>query len=41
MNATETVTGTARNTNHVDALRCTPNANVVSKGRARDGQADR
>ena len=41
MNATETVTGTARNTNPVDALRCTPNANVVFTGRARDGHEDR
>ena len=40
MNATETVTGTARNTNPVDALRCTPNANVVFTGRARDGQEE-
>ena len=36
MSATETVTGTARNTNPVDALRCTPNANVVFTGRARE-----
>lgn len=41
MNATETVTETARNTNHKDALRCTPNASVVFTGRARDGQEDR
>lgn len=41
MNATETVTETARNTNPVDALRCTPNANVVFTGRARDGHEDR
>lgn len=41
MNATEAVTETARNTNPVDALRCTPNANVVFTGRARDGHEDR
>ena len=41
MNATETGTETARNTNPVDALRCTPNANVVFTERARDGQEDR
>ena len=40
MNATETGTETARNTNHKDALRCTPNASVVFTGRARDGQED-
>lgn len=38
MNATETVTGTARNTNPIDASRRMSDANVVSKGRARDGQ---
>ena len=37
MNATETVTETARKTNPVDALRRLSNANVVFKGRARDG----
>ena len=41
MNATETVTETARNTNHKDALRRMSNANLVFTGRARDGQADR
>ena len=41
MNATETVTETARNTNPIDALRCTPNANVVFTGRARDGHEER
>ena len=38
MNATETVTETARNTNPIDASRRMSDANVVSKGRARDGQ---
>lgn len=37
MNATETVTGTARNTNPIGALRRMSNANVVFTGRARDG----
>lgn len=37
MNATETVTETARNTNPIGALRRTSNANVVFTGRARDG----
>ena len=41
MNATETVTKTARNTNPVDALRRMSNASVVFTGRARDGQEDR
>ena len=41
MNATETVTGTARNTNHKDALRRMSNASVVFTGRARDGHEDR
>lgn len=40
MNATETGTGTARNTNPVGALRCTPNASLVFTGRARDGQEE-
>ena len=35
MNATETVTETARNTNPIGALRRTSNANVVFTGRAR------
>lgn len=41
MNATETVTETARNTNPVDALRRQSDANVVFTGRARDGHEDR
>ena len=41
MSATETVTETARNINPVDALRCTPNANGLFKGRARYGHEDR
>lgn len=40
MNATETGTGIARNTNHVDALRRMSNANVVFTGRARDGHEE-
>ena len=41
MNATETVTETARNTNPVDASRRMSDASVVFTGRARDGQEDR
>ena len=41
MNATETVTETARNNNPVDALRRTSNANLVFTGRARDGHEER
>lgn len=40
MNATETVTETARNTNHKDALRRMSNANLVFTGRARDGHEE-
>ena len=41
MNATETVTETARNTNPVDASRRQSNANVVFTGRARAGHEER
>ena len=41
MNATETVTETARNTNPIGALRRMSNANVVFTGWARDGHEDR
>ena len=40
MSATEAGTETARNTNHVDALRRMSNANLVFTGRARDGHEE-